>query len=206
MDDTDEITPTSVYNLLNPEERKIVDDYVTYAINEQNRLRERILMALKKPIPTEYIRRSKNALYKPMLRAAIAERIKEEAGKQDISPDRVIREYSTIAFSNPGDFLSTVDFGEVKLKPLDSIPEYKLGAIKSIEMTPTQFGIKCKLVLQDKLPALKALAEMMGIVAPDKPPALREYIAPIAAEDNTLTIEVGKRYEMLLDDLRKQQA
>lgn len=198
------VTPTTVYNLLDEQEREAVDDYVRYAVSEQHRLRERVLLAIKKPIPSEYIRRSKNALYKPLLRAAIAERIKEEADKQDISPDRVIQELATIAFAKPTDFLQSTGFGEVQLKDLNTVSDKKLGAVKSIETTPTQFGMRCKVVLQDKLPALKGLAELMGLVAPDKPPALREYVAPLIDEKDTVTIEVGKRYEMLLEDLNKK--
>ena len=48
------------------------------------------------------------------------------------------------------------------------------------------------------------LAELMGLVVPDKPAVLKEYVAPVRAENDNMTIEVGKRYEMLLEDLSKK--
>lgn len=176
---TEIIVPTRAYDLLDHTEKQMVEDYVKYAIGEQNRKRERIIHALYTPIPAEYLRRSRNALYRPLLRAAVAERIKEEANKQDISPSRVIEEYANIAFSNISDFIEQAnDFGEVKVKLLESIEPSKMQAVKSIETKPGAFGLQTKVVLHDKLPALKAMAELMGLIAPEKPPALENYVSP----------------------------
>lgn len=201
----DEVRPTRAYDLLEPSERLAVDEYVNYAVNEQKRLKERIGLALYKPIPSEYIKKSKYALYKPVLRAAIAEKIKEKADEQDISPDRVIQELAVIAFSKPSDYMYNIGLGELTLKNFDEIPSIKMGAVKSIESTPTQFGTKWKLVLQDKITALKSLAEYMGLVAPDKPPVLREYVAPIENKE-IVTIEASKAYEKELERLNKGSA
>lgn len=177
--------PTTAYSLLEPFEKQQVDDYVQYAINEQHRKRERIIHALAIPIPAEYIKRSKNALYKPLVRAAIAERIKHYADEQDISPSRVIREHASIAFSDIGDFVESSGFGDFRVKDLDNISPEKRGAIKSIETSPGPYGLKTKVVLHDKHPSLKAMGEMMGLVTPDKPPPLLEYVRPPALADKS---------------------
>ena len=177
---TEPIVPTRAYDLLDANEKQMVEDYIKYAVSEQNRKRERIIHCLYTPIPSEYLRRSRNALYKPLLRAAVAERIKEEAGKQDISPTRVIEEYANIAFSNMSDYIEQANvFGELKVKMLEDIPASKMQAVRSIETKPGAFGLQTKVVLHDKLPALKAMAELMGLVAPEKPPALEGYVTPI---------------------------
>ena len=180
-----ETLPTTAYLLLELEERHLVDDYVQYAINEQYKKRERIIHALYLPIPTEYIRRSKSALYKPLLRAAITERLREAADEQDISPSRVIREHASIAFSNLTDYIEATGFGDFRVKDLARLSADKMGAVKSIETKPGMYGLATKVVLHDKHSSLKAMGEMMGLVAPDKAPALVEYVKPPAAISET---------------------
>lgn len=197
---TQEITPTRAYDLLEENEREIVESYVIYAKNEQARKRERIIHALYAPIPYEYIRRSKDALYRPLVRAALAERIREEAEKQDISRDRLIQEFANIAFSDVGDFLESSGFGEYKVKDLTKIEPSKRGAVKSIETKPTAFGLHTKVVLHDKHPALKAMAEFMGLIAPDNPPALQDYVTPINTDNrNKVESAPEQAYVQLLE-------
>jgi hypothetical protein len=191
--------PTRAYDLLEQHEKEIVENYVRYVVTEQNRLRERIIHALHKPIPYEYLRRSKDALYKPLLRAALSERIKEEADAQDISPSRVIAEYASIAFSQFSDYVKPGGFGEVVLKPIGEIEPEKMRAVKSIETKPGMYGVQTKLTLHDKLPALKAMAEMMGLIAPDKPPPLQEYVTPLTVTES----ELDKAPEVLYAELLK---
>lgn len=175
--------PETAYSLLEPHERHIVDEYVEYAIGEQNRKRERIVYALSLPIPHEYIRRSKSALYKPLLRAAVSERLKSAADLQDISPDKVIGEHAQIAFSNISDYIESTGFGDFRVKSLDGMPKEKMGAVKSIETKPGMYGLATKVVLHDKHPSLKALGELMGLVAPDNTPALYDYVKPPEGEN-----------------------
>lgn len=198
---TEPITPTRAYDLLEPLERQAVDNYVRFAVAEQDRKRERIIHALHLPIPSEYIRRSKNALYRPLVRAAVAERIREEANKQDISPDRVIEQYAAIATADIGDYVDDVGFGELKIKRIEDIPPIKRAAIKSIDSKPGAFGLHTKVVLHDKIPALKAMAEMMGLVAPDKPPALLDYVRPLDAVEDARENVPEKAYAALLEQL-----
>lgn len=173
---SDEIYPTRAYDLLTDVERKAVDDYVEFAVKQQRDRRQRVLAALNLPIPSEYIRRSRQALNRPVLRAAIAERITEEAAKYDVSPDRAVHEYASLAFSDITDFLSVGYFGEPAIKPLNEIPADKAGAIKSIECQPGHLGTKWKITLHDKLPALKQLCDFMGMTAPERAPVLTDYV------------------------------
>jgi hypothetical protein len=179
----DKNLPMGAYSLLEDDERSLVDEYVQYAIGEQHRKRERIIHALYLPIPSEYIRRSKSALYRPLLRAAVAERIREAAEVQDISPSRVINEHAVIAFSDISDYIEPSGFGDFRIKNLTDILPSKRGAVKSLETKPTAYGLQTKIILHDKHPSLKAMGEMMGIVASDKAPTLTEYVRPPQALD-----------------------
>lgn len=196
-----EHVPSTAYNLLEEAERKAVDDYVKYAIDLQHRKRERIIHALYLPIPYEYIKRSRDALYKPLVRAAVAEKLKEAAADQDISPSRVIQEHAAIAFSNIGDYVESVGFGDFKVKDITTISPDKMAAVKSIETKPTLYGLQTKVTLHDKHPSLKAMGEMMGLVSPDRPPPLQEYVRPPAVEAKDSGAAPETQYSQLLETI-----
>ena len=173
------VLPSSAYELLELIERQHVDEYVSHAISEQRRKRERIELALKTPIPSEFVKRSKGRLNHPLVQAAIVEKIKKAAYDEDISPERVINEHAAIAFSNISDFIQTLDFGQFQIKDLKEIPSDKIGAVKTIKSVPGPYGTRTEIVMHDKHPSLKVMTELMGLVAPDTPPALGKYTAPI---------------------------
>lgn len=168
--------PTRAYDLLDDNEQKAVEEYVKYVVSEQKRKNQRVDLALNLPIPSEYIKRSRGALLRPVPRAALAERILEESNSSDISPDRVIKELAKIAFSDITDYLYTGPFGSVDMKQLKDIPSDKSGAIKSVETKVGQSSTSSKITMHDKLPALRALSEMMGITAPENGPVLGEFV------------------------------
>lgn len=199
--------PTRAYDLLDDNERKAVEEYVKYVVSEQKRKNQRIDLALNLPIPLEYIKRSRGILLRPVPRAALAERIIEESNSVDISPDRVIKELAKIAFSDITDYMTTGAFGSVDLKQLKDIPSDKAGAIKSIETKIGQSGSNSKITMHDKLPALKALSEMMGLTAPENGPVLGEYvkqeIRKVAKEEATMP---EAEYVELLEHIERSES
>lgn len=179
-------TPTRAYDLLESHERQSVDDYVSYAVQQQHHKRERIVHALDLPIPSEYVRRSKGILSKPLARAAVAERIQALADEQDISPSRIIAEHAAIAFSNIADYVNQLPLGDFTVKPIHTIPRAALAAVKQIKTEPSLYGMRTSVTLQDKQASLKVLTELVGLVAPDRPPALEGYAKP-----KTVAVEQG---------------
>lgn len=178
----------SAYDSLTQSEKQAVDEYVQFAAQEQRNKREPISGALIKPIPTEWILKTHRVLSRPVPMAAVVERLKQLADAEDMSPDKVVREYITIGTSDIGDFMTYNGYGQLVMKSLNEIDPIKRRAIKKIETRSTQYGPSTTLTLHDKLPALAALAEMMGFVAKDKQPVLQEYVAPkkLKAEENEL--------------------
>lgn len=193
------ITPTNAYNLLETLEREIVDEYVQYVVNEQHRKRERVIHALYTPIPVEFVRRSRGAIHKPIILAALAERIKYEADKQDMSPDRVIKEMMNIATANIDEFVRTTPFGQIEIKDLTQMPKERISAVKSIESKPNMYGIHTKIVMHDKMPALSKLTDLMGFVPPNQAPVLQEYVKPPLQEEQLLDMVPEIAYQELLD-------
>lgn len=191
-------TPTRAYDLLEPHERQAVDDYVKFAVDYQNSRRERIAHALEYPIPTEQVRRSKGVLAKPLARAAVAEKIQALADEQDLSPSRVIAEHAAIAFSNIADYLDVRPFGDFTVKQLDTIPRQALAAVKSMKTIPSAYGNRTEITLHEKMTSLKVLTELMGLVAPDRPPVLADYSKPPATKEQ-LRQEPEDAYAQLLE-------
>lgn len=192
-------TPARAYDLLEPHERAACEDYARYAINQARFNRTRIYHQLNQPIPSEYVRRSKGVLAKPLARAAVAELIKAAADAEDLSPDRILKEHRVIAFSNIADYLYKLPMGDVAVKPLDEIPRELLAAVKSMKTIPSMYGIRTEITMQDKQQSLKVLTELSGLVAPDKPTPLTEYLGPKQTAQEALTAVPEQAYVQLLE-------
>lgn len=197
--------PTSAYDMITEAERAVLEEYVSYAVTEQQRKRQRVDLALNLPVPAEFMRKGRECFAKPVVLAALRERLLEESARRDISPDRVIREYGKIAFSDISDYLEQGSWGTVQLKDFANVSADKLGAIKSVETRMGSNGAtQVKLVLHDKFPALKALAELMGLVAPDAPPALEGYVKQEIRSMEQAALQAPEaEYEELLEEVNR---
>lgn len=192
-------TPSRAYDLLELFERSAVDDYVKFACDQQRHKRERITHALHIPIPSQYVRRTNGILAKPLARAAVAERLQAAANEEDISPDRIIQEHAAIAFSNIADYMQVQPFGDFTVKPLETISRQALSAVKKIESIPSPYGTRTSITMQDKHQSLKVLTELVGLVAPDSPPALRNYSRPAISKQDALEQVPEAAYAALLE-------
>lgn len=198
MEQDQDIKPTKAYDLLTPAEREAVDTYLAYVISNQQQRGERIALALQYPIPTAYLRQSRGLLAKPVPRAALAERIQEEADQQDLSPKRVIEEYRRIAYASPEDFFEMGHFGDLQLRPMEQIPTELWSAVKTVEINPTLNGLRTKLQFYDKQTALDKFTKLMGMVAADRPPVLEDYVKPV--EDRGVLDAPEEVYAQMLED------
>lgn len=192
--------PTSAYDLLTPAERDIVDEYIRYIIITQRQRRERIALALNYPIPAEFAGKSRGLILKPIPRAALSERIKEEAQKQDLSPDSLIQEYYNLAYSNMADYIEQGEFGEAHLKDWNSIPREKLSAIKKVNSKMTTRGIETIIETHDKRGAMDILAKLMGMVASDGAPLLEDYATNRQTQSQLLLQAPEDIYAQMLED------
>lgn len=203
-----EIYPSRAYDSITDLERQAVDEYVIYAVERQRAKHAPVSQALNLPIPSEYIKRSREALTRPTVLAAVAERIAEESALYDVSPDKVVKEYAEIAFSDVTEFLRESPMGVPELKPIEDIQLLsKSHAIKSIECKPSMMGTQWRVVMHDKFPALKALADMMGLTTPDQPPVLKEYVREELRTTDKQDLEAPEaEYTELLEYVNKEGA
>lgn len=158
------------YWQVEPMERKFVDGYVKDIETIADKTGQRLEAALHAPFPYELDQRAAAMLARPMVRAAIAERIKELSELYDISIARTLRELSAIAYANIKNY--------IKICPLTGTPEIDLSnctpemmtAVKSFEIEDKpRGGRKYKFQLHDKLGALAHVMRYQGLLADDNP-------------------------------------
>jgi hypothetical protein len=164
----------SAYKQLTPSERAFVDSVVAELDRAAQRTNERISTALYRPIPAEIAERSRGLLERPMVTAAITERINELAAMQELTIHRMVREMGAVAFSNMGDYMHVDGDGTPVFDLARCTPE-QLAAIKTIKVKEHGDGItrpmrrEFEITLHDKLQGMKMLAEYMGLLEPDNP-------------------------------------
>lgn len=171
---TNHVIFASAYRQLLPAERSFVDSVVTEIDRAAARQGERISLALHRPIPAPLVERSRGLLERPMVTAAITERINEIAAAQELTVQRMVREMQSVAFSSMGDYMHIEDDGTPVFDLTRCTPE-QLSAIKSIDVEESGDGLsrplkrKFRVVLHDKLAGMKMLGQYMGILEPDNP-------------------------------------
>lgn len=168
----------SAYRQLSAAERAFVDDAVAILEHAAARAAERISMSLHRPIPPEIVNKSRGMLERPMVKAAIAERINEIAAAQELTVQRLVREYMALAFSNIGDYMTIItdeDDNSVPYFDLTKATPEQMAAVKTVKMEESGDGLsrplkrKIEIVLHDKLAAMAGLARFMGIDNADNP-------------------------------------
>lgn len=196
----------SAYRQLRPAERAYVDGYVSDLERHAERHGERISNALYRVIPPETIEASRGMLDRPLVRAAIAERINELAAASELSASRVIKEIAGIAFSSIGHYMQVGEDGQPWFDLSTCTPE-QLAAVASIEIeqNETRNGTnrKFKFKLHDKLSALDKLSKYMGLLEADnqhwRASEARPIVdAPALAADTSAT-DAGDAYGRMVN-------
>lgn len=190
-----QIAFASAYRQLRPVERLFVDAVVAEMQRVAERNNEHISTALRRPITTVDER---GMLEKPMVCAAIAERVNEIALASELSVQRLIKEYTAIAFSSISHYQYVDEFGNITFDFTRCTPE-QMAAIKSLRIEEPSEGMergnkarKCSLVLHDKMIALDKLSQFLSAMDPNNPhwhnggrntPALTTDTSETAAAD-----------------------
>ena len=173
------ISFASAYRQLRPAEKAFVDAYVADAERVAARNNERISLTLYRAIPAQVIEASRGMLDKPLVVAAISERITDLAAQSELTVHRMVKEMMGIAFSSVGDYMLVGEDGMPWFDLTKATPE-QLAAIQSIEIeeTPRTGSRKFKFKLHDKLGGMKMLAEYMGLLERDNPHWRAEQARP----------------------------
>lgn len=157
------------YGQVEPMERKFVDGYVKDIETIAAKTGQPLEAVLHADFPYELDQRAYAMLARPMVRAAIAERVKELSELYDISIMRTLKANAVIAYSSIMNYIKINKEGEPEINLRDCTPE-QLEAIKGFEWEDKpRGGRKIKFVLHDKLTALGNLMRYQGLFADDNP-------------------------------------
>jgi len=131
----------SAYGQLTHIERVFVDGYVSHLEDEAMKRNERISNALFRPVPARTLAKSRDMFDRPIVVAAINERVNELAMNSELTVNRILKELTSLAFSNISDFMRFDDVGIPTYDFSAATPE-QLAAVKSWKETPMKFGGK----------------------------------------------------------------
>lgn len=177
---------------------------VTALEEAADRNNERLSNVLHRPIPTHVIERSRGMLDKPLVTAAITERITQLSAERELTPNRILKELMSIGFSNIQDCITYDEDGNPRFDFSVMAPE-QWAAVKSIkiESSGPEYALKTKVEVQfhPKLDALKILSQYTGIMADDNG-HWRENrpIDPPALPVDATTTQAGDAYAALLGE------
>lgn len=155
------------YQQLAPIERAFVDQYVAGVENVADNTGQRLLAVLQAPLPPNLDQRTRGMLARPMVRAAITDRIRELSDVMEVSAYKTVKELKAMAYSNIADFMTVRD---------DGLPEFdfskctreQLSAIGSVKYTEDpKTGRKLEIRFHPKTEAIKMLMQYQGLLAPD---------------------------------------
>jgi hypothetical protein len=195
---------SSAYDSLTHAEREVVDSYVQAVRIYAERNNELIIHSLSKTIPDDVIARSRGILEKPLVKAAIYEKIQELSDEQDVSPKRVLREHMNLATSNMSDYLKFGDNGFFTID-LSKCTRQQMAAVKRVKVENGIFGTMVTIDLHNKEAHLNALTKMMGLDQADNPVYLAHTAAPKDVKSlnvDTPTEQVERSYVELLEAIK----
>src|SRR5580704_8324243 len=139
---------------LDPRERRFVELFVETS------------NATRSALAAGYGRNYQNAgvyanrlLKKARIRDAVDRRNAEIMAKLDFTPSRIIAEIAKVAGVNTADFVSIDDDGKPHLD-LTGVKRAQMAAVASVDSETTEFGVKARVKMHDKLKALDMLAKM----------------------------------------------
>jgi len=170
----------SAYDQLKATERVFVDAFIAsddalYAIRQA---RADVNARIEAKQPHCYSFASARALEyskRPLIQAAIAERLATIAARYELTADRVLSELAKIVYSNMEDYVAMNEDGDLTLK-LDTATRDQMAVVSEIKVEEVTEGRgedkrtvrKTTFKLHDKLSAIDKAMKRLGLFAPDK--------------------------------------
>lgn len=192
----------SAYNQLMASERDFVDGFISYLEREAEKRFERLTVTLARASDNirmdELDARTRALFDKPLVGAAIRERVELLASQRDLTPERVIKEHAALALSNMNDFIERFEDGSASIN-LSNVSVAQMAAVQQIETEetygPSGTKRKIKLKLYNKQVSLDALAKFNGLDKGDSPEAIAYRALPANSVEMPANITVEQAAE-----------
>ena len=157
---------------LDPRERRFVELFVETS------------NATRSALAAGYGRNYQNAgvyanrlLKKARIKDSVDRRNAEIMAELDFTPSRIIAEIAKVAGVNTADFVSIDDDGKPHLD-LTGVKRAQMAAVASVDSETTEFGVKARVKMHDKLKALDMLAKMARLCRrPSRVAGRRRHLA-----------------------------
>lgn len=181
---------SSAYSQLSQIERGFADDCIAALIRQNADRYERLTVTLERfanaLVLDNLDERVRDQLAKPIVRAAILERVETIARERDVSHERIIQEHQRIAFANINRFFQVGEDGIPQFDASDCTDE-DWAAVAQVDVEET-YGRgattrKVKIKMYNKQQSLDTLAKYSGL---DKDGN------PIYAAYNALAVDPSK--------------
>lgn len=104
----------------------------------------------------------------PAVRMVIGDEVGRVLERTSINSSRVAEELAVLAFSNIFNILEVSEDGQnIILKDMSTVSPQLQASVKELSVTPGKFGNTIKVVLHEKMPALRALAQITALGSAD---------------------------------------
>lgn len=203
------VTLSSAYKQLQPAERSFVDGLVRELEHAAQRAGERISLALNRPLPPHIVASdTKDMLLRPVVTAAITERVNQIAADNELTPQMWIKHAMACAFSNMANYIDIDQFDGTASIDLSRCTPEQMMAIESIEVEGN--GVdgfnrgngkqKVKIKLHSKSAFMQMIGKYMGLVEPENPVWRADKAAQMQQIGQNDTVETaGERYGALIE-------
>lgn len=157
------ITITSAYRQLRAVEKVFVDRFISDMQSRADRRQVRLSTVLNEPVVPD----KDGFLTRATVLAAITERVMELHIADELSHERIVREYCAIAFSNVMDVVELDGYGNPQFNLLAATPEQQ-RAIKKITYEQSATGAtRLNIEMHDKMRALDWASNYTGLSNPE---------------------------------------
>lgn len=196
----------SAYNQITSAERSYVDRLVAQMVEEAQRHGKPLTVLLDTPIPPALTAQdARGWLQRPLVVAAITERIRDVQHYKDISIDTLVRQLFAIATFSLEEITKFDEYGDPYID-LESATADQWAALESIEVEKSD-GLtrttktKIKIKRESKTAAIKQLTELLGGAE-----AVNSYVkqqraahVPQLTDSSTVT-DAADEYQRMIGD------
>jgi hypothetical protein len=197
----------SAYGQISAAERRFVDRLVDGLAEAARQANQSIRLMLSHALPDSVRRNDHHGwLDRPLVQAAIAERVLQRADADEVNPQSYLSEIVGIGTFDITDYMTIDDFGRPSIDMVRLQSDGKSGAIKQIDVDYVEGRggerVKIRIQAHDKIAALKMWAAYMGLDTGDSTSRRAERAAqemPLITESVSAT-EAGEAYARLIGD------
>lgn len=197
----------SAYRQLTGFERDFVDGFLRHVDREAQHRHERLTATLERVSaaldPATLDERTRDLFSKPLIVAAIRERVEQLAAERDLTPEWIVNQYRNIASASLEHYFTVGEdgFPQINLSELTSEQWSALQEVDAVEEYGKGKTVRrVKVKLQPKMEALAKLMAHTGLDKADNPTYANYKELPTPQLPNSASVnELAENYARFID-------